>query len=77
MSSEQYHLASCDSVERREAAAKVMAMLSYIPRTDTARFETEDSNDSDASSDIPDPFSDDDDCEQLRKFSQRRTVYLI
>lgn len=47
-----------DSAERREKAAKVMELLRYIPKSESALFER---HDSDNCSELDDPFSDDED----------------
>lgn len=47
-----------DSAERREKAAKVMELLRYIPKSESAMFER---HDSDNCSELDDPFTDDDD----------------
>lgn len=53
----EYQL-TVDSVERREKAAKVMELLRYIPKSESALFER---HDSDNCSELDDPFSDDED----------------
>lgn len=67
----QYELASFGSAQRRQAAAKALALLKAVPRSESARFEVFD-YDSDNSSDVPDPFSEDE-CDQL-EFALRRKV---
>lgn len=70
----QYQLASCDSAQRRQAAKEVIELLKAVPRTESARFE-DFGFDSDNSSDVPDPFSEDE-IDQM-DFAQRRKVINI